>query len=75
MRKLLLLLALCCLPCAATGCQCCSLTERYCDLIDDVAYPNVCCERWYHSKLDLTRINMPDGIQCCPGGGCCNCCR
>lgn len=52
------------------GCQCSPLTECYCDGIDHIADHGPRAECLYHSKLDLTRINMPDGIHCCHG-----CCR
>ncbi len=71
----LLLFALSCVPLFGAGCQCCALTERYNDCIDDVSDTTCCYERFYYPKLDLTRINMPDGIQCCSGSNCCNCCR
>ena len=50
----------------ACGCQCCGVTDHYCDHIDDVADSGPRMEWLYHSKLDLTRINKCDGIQCCP---------
>ena len=57
---------------SGAGCQCCFVTERYNDLVDHV---NDCPCRFdwaYHPKLDLTRINRVDGIQCrrCQPEGC-----
>lgn len=46
------------------GCQCCGLTERYADHIDDIAdwEPDVSCI--YTPCLDLTRIGKPDWCAC-----------
>jgi len=43
------------------------LTERYNDAVDHVADHESACERCYHSRLDLTRINRPGGPFCCAG--------
>ena len=50
---------------ATTGCQCCCVTEHYCDGIDDIADSSPRLDGCYHSHLDLTRINKCDGINCC----------
>ncbi|MCH8830066.1 MAG: hypothetical protein IID45_10870 [Planctomycetes bacterium] len=42
------------------GCQCCGLTERYADLIDDVADYSPKFDRFYHAECDLNRIGKPD---------------
>ena len=42
------------------GCQCCGVTERYADLIDDVTDYDLELDAWYHPGLDLTRIGKPD---------------
>lgn len=43
-----------------TGCQCCSLTERYCDKVDEIndSYPTF--DSHYHARWDLTRIGRQD---------------
>ena len=54
--------ALLCLVCVVglVGCQCCGVTERYADLIDDVNDYDLELDAWYHPGLDLTRIGKPD---------------
>lgn len=56
--------ALLCAVAGLAGCQCCFVTERYNDVVDHV---NDCPVRFdwaYFPKLDLTRINRVDGLQC-----------
>lgn len=45
---------------SAAGCQCCGVTERYADLIDDVSDCKPTLDRFYHAELDLNRIGKPD---------------
>jgi hypothetical protein len=49
---------------AASSCQCCRFTEPYNDFIDHVSDCPCRLDRFYHPKLDLTRINRADGWQC-----------
>jgi len=45
------------------GCQCCGVTERYADVVDDVSDHKPVLDRLYHPAYDLTRIGKPDW--CC----------
>ncbi|AMV18983.1 hypothetical protein [Planctomyces sp. SH-PL14] len=56
------------------GCQCCFVTEHYNDLVDHVNDCPVRMDWAYFSKLDLTRINRLDGIQCRCGRPACTDC-
>ncbi|MCA9050554.1 MAG: hypothetical protein KDA89_17575 [Planctomycetaceae bacterium] len=47
------------------GCHCLPVTERYCDCVDRVADHEVCLDRFYCPKLDVTRWGMWDGPACC----------
>lgn len=49
---------------ATSGCQCSGLTERYADVIDDVADSSPRFDCLYTPCLDLTRIGKPDWCQC-----------
>ncbi len=52
-----------------SGCQCCGITERAADIVDTIADSEIALDPLYCSKLDLTRINRPGGIECgcyCP---------
>jgi hypothetical protein len=63
-----------------TGCQCCSLSEPYADLIDNVSDQKLTLDALYNPELDLQRIGKPDwcrsplnrwlcrGRDCCSGG-------
>ncbi len=56
-----------------TGCHCCCfapVTEKYCDVVDDIAERRPWADRCYHSKLDLTRLGRSDGPDCCRNRGC-----
>ncbi len=66
---------------ALSGCQCCSKTEAYNDVIDDVNDHTFCMDNFYNPAWDLTRIGMPDWCQsdfnrkwcalgCCKCGNC-----
>ena len=43
-----------------TGCQCCSLGDKYAGLIDDVSDHEVELDCLYRPQLDLNRIGKPD---------------
>jgi len=63
-----------------TGCQCCSLSEPYADLIDNVSDQKITLDALYNPELDLQRIGKPDWCRsplnrwlcrnrdCCSGG-------
>lgn len=48
---------------SAVGCQCCGVTERYCDLVDDVSDCKPNLDRFYRAEFDLNRIGKPDWCQ------------
>lgn len=41
-----------------TGCHCCGVSECYSDVIDDVSDKDLCLDRYYCEKLDVTRWCM-----------------
>lgn len=56
-----------------SGCHCCCfnpVTEKYCDAIDDFSDRRPWADRFYHAKLDLTRLGRSDGPECCQTRGC-----
>jgi hypothetical protein len=48
---------------SGVGCQCCGLTDRYADGIDDYSDGHLCFEDLYNPTLDLTRIGHSDWYQ------------
>jgi hypothetical protein len=54
-----------------TGCHCMPMTEKHCDVIDDISDRPPWADRLYHAKLDLTRLGRSDGARYCQN----QCCR
>lgn len=46
------------------GCQCCTCTEPYGDVVDLISSREFQGENFYHPGLDLTRIGRRDWCQC-----------
>lgn len=46
---------------AAAGCQCCAVTQRWADAIDDIADCEPALECLYRPGCDLNRIGELDG--------------
>jgi hypothetical protein len=65
MSRVGLLFAVLGLILSGTGCQCCGLTDCWCDHIDTFADHEGCCECLYCSELDPNRINRPGGPCAC----------
>lgn len=54
-----------------SGCHCMPCTEKHNDVIDDFSDRCPWADKYYHAKLDLTRLGRSDGPQCCRN----QCCR
>lgn len=72
-QRHLLLVILSLFAAGAAGCQCCALTERYQDHIDDISDHEGNFERFYSPCLDLTRIGRPDWCSCSVNRWLCPC--
>ena len=54
----------------STGCHCMPCTEKHADMVDDLSDRCPWADKYYHAKLDLTRLGRSDGPewyrhQCC----------